>query len=639
MRQKAPVNPIYEANLTALKESYPHIAKRIEKAPVSRDFEVRGTGPKRFVNVFSRRHNFYFYKEDDPMQDAAQQLTGLNLKNAKIAVFLGFGLGYEVQHFASEMAGRLGTLKILIIERDVELFKAALNMFNYVPMMKDKNIVLLVGEDEKNLLPIFTSFFREKTSVIYLKAMKPVYHSSSLRLHKDYYMNVLRMLKEAGLYTLQFFGNSPEDSLIGVENMLDNTHEIVSNPGINLLYGKFAGKPAVVVATGPSLNKNKHLLKGLEEKALIIAVDASLRILMEMGVKPHLVTSLERIEPTVRLFDGFSREQAEDVYLAACPVVLPEMYEVYPGPRIIVYRDFDHFKWLGVDKGILEIKQSAGNMAFKLAEALGCNPIILIGQDLAYARDGRTHARGTTFGENQELGPDDQIEVMGNDGQPIITTGTWNTFRKAYEIDIAGYQGRCLNCTEGGALINGTEIMPFQEAIDIYINDAFHPLTVIRESIAGFSTESVKKDIDGVNDKIIHTINDLTRMKEHCKEAFEIIRDNENLLQSIISETGTPDQEQRVEKIYKDIIGHKDQIMSIQPTMQLFMMHIIQSYYIKFHIDLNEIPDLYDNIYLQMAHIIVRYYQWFGVIHDIILICLSSLDRAKAKVEEFASSL
>lgn len=639
MKQQAPVNPIYEANFKALRESYPQIAGRIEKVPVSRNYEIRGTGAQRYVNVYCRKRDFYFYEQDNPLKDVSEQLTSLKLKNVKIAVFLGFGLGYEIQYFARELAPHLGTQKILIIENDLELFKTALHMFNYAPMMKDQNIQLVVGEDEADLFPIFAKFFQKRNNVTYLKAIKPVYHPSSLKLHKDYYLNTMKVLRESGLYTLSFFGNSPGDSLVGVENMLDNTHEIISNPGINLLYNQFIGKPAVVVATGPSLNKNKHLLKGLEEKALIISVDASLRILIEMGVKPHLVTSLERIEPTVRLFDGFAREQVEDVYLAACPVVLPEMYEIYPGPRIIVYRNFDHFVWLGVDKGILDIKHSAGNMAFKLAQAMGCNPIILIGQDLAYARDGRSHAQGTTFGENQELGPNKPIEVMGNDGEPIMTNDSWNEFRKAYEIDIAGYHGRCINCTEGGAYINGTEVMTFEEAIDRYIEDDFHPLVVIRENLSSFSTVSIKKDIDNLSNTIKSTKNDLTEMTELCMEAVEIIKESQTHLQTIIDGNGPVAQGFDVNMVYKEIIDRKNKIMSIQPTMQLFLMHIIQSYYIKFHVDLHEFPDIYDDRGLLLAQLITKHIQLFVIIHDIIMVCLDSLNKAENKIDELLKSL
>lgn len=636
MKQKNPTNHIYEKNLQALRKRYPDIAKKIESAPVTENYEVCGTGKKRYVNIYSRKHKMYFYEPEDPLKDVAEQLNLLKLKNTKIAVFLGFGLGYELDYFARNLASKLGTVKILVIEKDVELFKTALNMFNYVPMMNDNNIQLVVGEKVEDLFPIFEQFFRDKGTLIYLKAMKPVYHISSFKLHKDYYMNALRILRESGIYSLRFYGNDPYDSLIGVENMLGNLNEIVSNPGINLLYNRFKGKPAVVVATGPSLNKNKHLLKGLEDKAVIIAADASLRVLLDMEVKPHLVTSLERVAPTVKLLEEFRKEQVEDVYLAACPVVLPEVYEVYPGPRIIVYRNFDHFKWLGIDRGILEIKHSAGNMAFKVAEALGCSPIILIGQDLAYSRDGKTHARGALYGEEQNVNLGEKLEVMGNDGQPILTSLTWNEFRKAYEVDIAHYNGICINSTEGGAYINGTVVMDFQEAINRYINKSFNPLAIIKESINGFCADSISKDAEELKIKINSTIKDLKQMMELGRNAFEKIQEHENTLKSIIDKGEIPEGF-NLDDVYDEIIGYQQRIIKIQPTMQLFLMHIIQPFHIKFHVDLQEVPDLYDNDVQIKSALVLQYAKWFAVIHDIIDICVNSLNNAEFKVNRLAS--
>lgn len=631
MKKRVPVNTIFEANMKALREQYPRIAARVEQAPVSKDYEMRGTGTKRYVNIYSFQKQMYYYDQEDPLQDVAQQFRSLKLKNVKIAVFLGFGLGYEVDYFARNLASEMGTEKILIIEKDVELFKTALNMFNYVPMMYDKKIKLLVGEDEPEMFPILVEFLRNTGIVMYLKAMKPVYHSSAILLHKDYYMSVLKAVKEASLYTLRFYGNDPHDSLIGVEHMLDNLSEIIANPGINLLFHKFENKPAVIVATGPSLNKNKHLLKGLKDKALIIAADASLRILLDMGVKPHLVTSLERVQPTVRLLQGFTQEQVEDVYLAACPVVCPEMYEAYPGPRIIVYRDFDHFRWLGIDRGILAIKHSAGNMAYKVAEALGCNPIILIGQDLAYSREGKTHAAGTFYGEEQKV-INNHLEVMGNDGEPILTNAVWNEFRKAYETDIAGYKGLCINSTEGGALIHGTKVMPFQEAIDTYINESFYPLAIIKDNIEGFSAVSSQEDIEKVKQKINSTRTDLQTIMEQCREGFEKIKDNESILSTIISGGVQAENEFNPDELYNEIIGYKKRIMAVQPTMQLFLMHIIQSFHVNFHIDLNEVPDLYDSEDKVKADMILKHSKWFAILHDIIDICINSLNRAEANI-------
>ena len=66
---------------------------------------------------------------------------------------------------------------------------------------------------------------------------------------------------------------------------------------------------------------------------------------------------------------------------------MPETYANFPGEKIIVFRKFATFEWLDIKKGILDIGPSAGNMAFKVLEYLGCDPIIMIGQDLAITDD------------------------------------------------------------------------------------------------------------------------------------------------------------------------------------------------------------------------------------------------------------
>ncbi len=66
---------------------------------------------------------------------------------------------------------------------------------------------------------------------------------------------------------------------------------------------RYKNRPAVIVSAGPSLRKNKHLLKGLREQAAIIAVQTTLQPLLEMGVEPHFVTSLDYHEICTRFFE------------------------------------------------------------------------------------------------------------------------------------------------------------------------------------------------------------------------------------------------------------------------------------------------------------------------------------------------
>ncbi len=626
---------VYRTNVQALKEHYPDLAAKIEKTPRNDRFVVSRIGPQATFNLYSRQGNFYYYDIDDPLADATAQIKVLNLKNARLAIFLGMGLGYELMYYVQNEVNKQNTSYILVIEKDLEILRAAIETFDLTGLISNPQFKLIVGLEEGNLYTSLREYFSENNRYLFLKALKFIYHPSSLRLDKDYYIRAIQLVKDAGSQQLLYFGNDPRDSLIGIENMLANLDEIISNPGINLLYNRFAGKPGIVVATGPSLNKNKHLLKGLENKALIVAADASLRVLIDTGVKPHLVTSLERMTGIVKLLEGFNKEEVKDVYLAACPVIRNEVYQAYSGPRVIVYRDFDHFKWLGIERGILKIQLSAGNMAFKVAEALGCDPIILIGQDLAFSRDGRTHAAGSVYGENQQLPPGEVFEVMGNDGKPIMTNRTWYSFLRSYEMDLLNYSGTCINATEGGAYITGTSVMPFQEAIDTHIQEEFYPRDAIRKSLTAFTSQDAEEDLQQVLALIADTIKDFEEIIEYCHQGISIYEKYKDELEGCLNNTENMKIiRKKLPDIEQEILEPKQKCRQLHHTFQLFFAHVFQSFAINFEMEMIAVPEKYEDPAMARVEIILRQVEWYAVIGELAGICLQSLVQASKQLED-----
>ncbi len=47
------------------------------------------------------------------------------------------------------------------------------------------------------------------------------------------------------------------------------------------------------MGAGPSLDKNVTLLKEVKDRAVIIAVDRTLGLLLPLGITPHLVPSID----------------------------------------------------------------------------------------------------------------------------------------------------------------------------------------------------------------------------------------------------------------------------------------------------------------------------------------------------------
>lgn len=630
-------NKVFQKNIAALIEHHPHVYEVLEKMPVSHDYEMLLT-ENNFPNIRIRSKDIVYYDQKDPVADVRRQIEDLQLHNVRLAVFLGMGLGYELIYYLSEVSPSQQTTFALVIERDPYLFLAALRSIDLSEALKHPALHLIVGVTETEIYAkIYDYFCSPKQPYMYIKAMQPIYHTSSLRLYKDYYMQTLRFLREAVSLRLTDFGNCPEDSLIGVENMFINLDEIINNPGMNLLEQSFKGKPGIVVTSGPSLNKNKHLLKGLEDKAVIVCADSTLRILIEMGIKPHLVASLERIPPTIRVMQDFKPEDVKDVYYAACPVVPKGAYDVYPGPRVIVYRNFDHFKWLGIERGMYPIKASSGNMAFRLASELGCDPIIVIGQDLAFGEDDSTHASGSDCGERQSAYYErNRIQVPGNLGKPVWTCAeSWYPCLRGYEQDVADNQGLVINSTEGGAYINGTVVMPFQEAIDKYLKQPIAPLELIKEKLSAFSTVMAEQDSEKVYKNLLFSLHEIEKIYEQCIggiEAYE--KHKEFMIRSLKEPDFWQEHKDKLPEIDTEIMTFKSGCMSYFNTWQYLMAHIIQSYTIQFEINLAEIAGKYEDRGLAVIEVLLKHAEWFAVIGDLVATVKNLLSRTKAEMIE-----
>lgn len=625
----------FEQNMKALVEYYPSLAKKLIEIEDSGKYKFIKTGDKNLYNLWIENTQTFYYDFENPILDSEQQIEQLKLKNTRLALFLGCGLGYELKVFKNKVAIDQNTLSIIIVEKDLEIFKMALYVTDLTEYISKAKIKFLVGVESDKLYEEIQLLFEKQIDILWLiKTLKPVYHSSSILLYKEYYLRAIREMKNASAYMLNFYGNDPQDSLIGVENMLLNLKEILNNPGINLLKDKFKNKAAVVVSSGPSLNKNKHLLKGIENKAVIIAADSALRVLTGIGVKPHFITALERTRPLVRLFEGFGEQDTKDVYLAACPVVDPCIYDVYKGPRVIVYRNFDHFKWLDLDKGILDIKQSAGNMSFKIAEYLGCDPIILIGQDLAYGNDGNTHAIGTNLENDIELQKDVKsrglLEVKGNVEETVLTSKMWYEFLKGYEQDLRTYEGLCINSTEGGAYIQGTKVLTFEKAIEKYIFEDINTLRIIKEN-ATVESNKVNEDFLRINNKIDETMSFIDNIIITCEDGEKIIEKYYSKLNEYLKNDNKLNDKDKefLQDVEKDVIEIKNKLYIDKKMFQLFLMHIVQPYIIKFEIEMLEMPECYDDIWIAKARVSLEHKKYFLTIKEIAKICKEMLVKTR----------
>lgn len=141
---------------------------------------------------------------------------------------------------------------------------------------------------------------------------------------------------------------------------------------------------------------------------------------------------------------------------------------------------FNHDKWfekeMGEETKEIHSGASVSNVAFDISRFLGCNPIILTGQDLSYSNM-QSYADGAVLKEEQDEilsknfkeNKKNYIEQTDINGNIVYTTGTFMSVKLYFEEYVNIYtENTYFNCTEGGLPIKGIPNKPLKEIIDKY---------------------------------------------------------------------------------------------------------------------------------------------------------------------------
>ncbi|ADU65608.1 protein of unknown function DUF115 [Desulfurispirillum indicum S5] len=462
---------VLKANMDALKLRYPELYEQVKRTRITDRYGV-SLYKNRWPNLHVRKGKEYspLYGSGHPEEFAIKSFQEQFKPHSKNLVFLGIGLSYHANGFF-QSEEKAETFSTIFVEKDIELFKISLGISNIAFLFRNQNAHFFVGlRQDESYSKLWRYFMEKQWIVLHARSTCVILNDALYEHEKDYYSAVAKNLIHALYQSFIFFGNDPYDSLLGIEHMFLNLKSIIQLPGVNLFFNKFKNMPAVVASTGPSLKKQLPLLKEIQGKVLILAPEASLRALTDAGIRPNFVTSLERVPGVEKLVSPF--DFGDDMHYVPVPVVVPEVFDACNGSMFIGYRGFHHFRWLGVDRGILWIKGSAGNMCYNLATAFGCNPIIVIGQDHAYGEDYRTHAEGTIHIAEQKVDKANLVKLPGYYGGEVDSTWVWQMFRNHYITDVAEGNTKgiiTINATEGGASIDGAVHIPFADAISTYV--------------------------------------------------------------------------------------------------------------------------------------------------------------------------
>lgn len=298
-------------------------------------------------------------------------------------------------------------------------------------------------------------------------------------------------------------------------HVIANLPTIATAPSSGRLHGAFAGRPAVLVAAGPSLGKNIEGIRRWKGKAVIVAVSHALGALERAGIVPDLVIALDPGD-LLRHFGGPSVAAAEALVVStSCD---PRLFAL-PARRFVTFSGnfgIDSWAYDGLEEPVrVPCGGSVATSAVSLLRQWGCNPIVLTGQDLSFP-DGRYYAPGSLDGDARfEVSadghtgriltpggsvPDGAAErqlvrrVPGYHGGEVVTDHGFAMAREWFIATAREHAGELtmINCTEGGAYLDGMEHVPLEVAAARYLADAceFSVAEVLDDAARGLDLDA-----------------------------------------------------------------------------------------------------------------------------------------------------
>lgn len=390
------------------------------------------------------------YSKYDPSRDSKAFAEKVYDEEVSNYLIYGLGLAYHIEALEELIKNNNKNYHIYVVECNTEIYNIAQENSALDRILSNGNITLiLIGKKDKS--------YERLVSVLSLENIKIAIHTPSLNIIPNEFIELKHLLEEFQV---------KQNTINNNKTILDNNFtENIKNFDANVdsLFAKFKDKPLYLVSAGPSLDKNIHDLSKVKEKGIILSVGRAVRPLVAAGITPDYIIITD---PSDYLYDMQLKGLEIDV-----PIIVLSTCDSN------VMRNYKGFKYIALQNGyspaedyanlnnniLVKTGGSVATTGLDVAIRMGCNPIIFVGQDLAYT-DEKSHAK-ETFSK----------DVVYNDTLRDVEDIYGNTIKTSVNLYIylRWIQNRIeeeeninfIDATEGGAKIKGTKVMKLKDII------------------------------------------------------------------------------------------------------------------------------------------------------------------------------
>lgn len=452
--------------LNSAEKDYPQLAERLRgEIEFQKNFTagVACVGDKKVLYVVKDEIQYQLdsmYNTKEMLDIWFSQLEGRNFQSKYI--LFGFGNGMYIRKILQSVEK---SAMVIVYEPCLSILQVVTREFDLTDIFRDERLHLAVKNVGK------TDFKGMLGAQLEYADIQGMIQRSYLNYPKLFLRDGMHFNNVVTLNVNSLYANKNVWEWMGreyYENIMGNFHFLVNSKSLTSLAEVLSTDiPAIIVAAGPSLDKNIHELKRAKNRSLIIAVDTAVRVLLKEGIVPDVFVTIDGKKST----SHFDNEACKNIPLICNMVANRSGLNLHTGDKMFLNSFNPHIENFLVQLGIvLPIIVSGGSVAtdaFAIAERLQMKSIILVGQDLAYT-DNHSHAAGTVRGEwNMDMSDKWNQLTEGINGGMVKTSSEFMIYLDWFEQELeCNKKLKVIDATEGGAKIKGTIVKSLSEAID-----------------------------------------------------------------------------------------------------------------------------------------------------------------------------
>jgi Flp pilus assembly protein TadD len=522
----------YSANISLLQHHHPHLWQYLQHnqtLPIGEIFYTP-SGKPNLKAVNYEGQSIIFHNSDD-LEEATVYRNRLPVEYAGVVTLVGMGLGYPpldiLQH-------RKRIRHMVIFEPHVGIFLQALTHLDLSPLLTDPRVIIVLGSPPdieqalgragRTVMLEDTHFIRHLASFLFAAPEGCPPKTETYTAMGERVFSCVNHLNMCGS-TAVAIGHAH------FTNRLKNLRMIKDYRFLESLKNSLPNIPAILVAGGPSLDKNIHLLAQAKGKAVIFAVDTALPALVAHGVIPDFLATMDADEVIYEKISDCA-PLVKHVNLLCQNHVAPKIPATFPADQIFLNLGTGHVdNWLrscfDCEQQDLVSYWSVAHLNLATAILANASPIIFLGQDLAFT-DFKGHAAHTVLTDqaimdNVLANRQDLIWVDGYFDEKVPTNRALQGIKVIFEKMISQHQNLYINATEGGAHIQGTERMPLAEALQRHCALTLH----IEDSIRSCVHDAPAPDVTKFCGAATHLLGVIKKLRSALKTSRKILESSQ----------------------------------------------------------------------------------------------------------------